>query len=381
MPMFKRTPWAVVALVLAATAILLLTPGADRPLQASTPPKGPPPVPVRLATVERTDVPQSIEVVGQVQAQKQVVLRPRIESVVTQVAFSEGQVVRKGQVLLRLDDRDLLAREAQALAERQRLQAQLELARLELQRTEGLLAQAAVSAQQRDQQAAQAEQLKAQVAAQDAALQALRVQRSHATVLSPIDGRVGLRQVDEGNLVRPSDAAGLVTVVQSDPVALVFAVPQRRLSEVLRARDREQTALRVEALDRERGGISLAQGRLLAIDNQIDPATGSLRLKAELPNAQGRLWPGQYVTVRLATGQLDDVLAVPRAAVQRGLKGTLVWRIQGDVAQPVPVQVAWQDDERAVVSQGLAAGDRVVIDGHNRLKPGSRVKTLAGAGG
>lgn len=331
-------------------------------------------VPVRVAQVVRQDVPFTLQAVGQVQSPHEVIVRPQVEGIVTELRFKEGQRVQRGQVLARLDDRTWRAQLAQAEAELARLQAQLKLARLDLGRYEGLAAQAAVSSQQRDQQAGLVDELQAQARAQEAALTAARVQLSHAVITSPVTGRAGLRQVDVGNLVGPSLAQGLVTVVQTQPMGVVFAVPQTRLAEVrqaLQAGRRAPVTLR----DQERGD-TLAQGELATVDNRIDPATGTLKLKAQVPNADERLWHGQFVTVTLGTGELAQGLVLPAAALQRGLKGTFVWRVREGRAEMVPVQVRWQDDQRAVVAAGVAPGEAVVVEGQARLKPRAAVQVL-----
>ncbi|HIV71708.1 MAG TPA: efflux RND transporter periplasmic adaptor subunit [Candidatus Aquabacterium excrementipullorum] len=374
----KRWWWAGLALV-AGLLAWLSTAWSPR-LQASSAPKAAQTVPVRVAQAARQTLPTTLTAVGQVQALQQVLVRPQIEGVLTEVLFKEGQPVAKGQVLARLDDRALRAQVDQAQAEVQHLKAQLQIAQLDLKRYEGLASQAAVPVQQRDQQVALVAQLQAQVKSQEAMLKAAKVQLSYATVTSPIAGRAGLRQVDVGNLVRPTDVNGLVTVVQVQPVAVLFAVPQGRLAEVRQAL-KQQGPARVQIADQERG-TPLAEGRLTTVDNRVDPTSGSLKLKAEVPNAKDELWPGQFVTVTLSTGAMDQALVVPTQALQRGLKdASFVWRVRDNVAEMAPVKVRWQDDQRAVIASGLEAGDTVVVDGQSRLKPKAAVKVLPAASG
>ena len=372
----KRWWWAGLALV-AGLLAWLSTAWSPR-LQASSAPKAA--QTVRVAQAARQTLPTTLTAVGQVQALQQVLVRPQIEGVLTEVLFKEGQPVAKGQVLARLDDRALRAQVDQAQAEVQHLKAQLQIAQLDLKRYEGLASQAAVPVQQRDQQVALVAQLQAQVKSQEAMLKAAKVQLSYATVTSPIAGRAGLRQVDVGNLVRPTDVNGLVTVVQVQPVAVLFAVPQGRLAEVRQAL-KQQGPARVQIADQERG-TPLAEGRLTTVDNRVDPTSGSLKLKAEVPNAKDELWPGQFVTVTLSTGAMDQALVVPTQALQRGLKdASFVWRVRDNVAEMAPVKVRWQDDQRAVIASGLEAGDTVVVDGQSRLKPKAAVKVLPAASG
>lgn len=343
-----------------------------------------PPVPVKVATVRVQDQALSLTAVGQVQAARQAVVKARIEGLLTEVNFTEGQQVRQGQVLARLDDRSLRAQVAQAEAELRRLQAQLTLAQLDLQRYLDLAAQSAVSTQQRDQQQAQVAQLQAQVQSQQATLSQIRTQLSYTVVTAPFSGRVGLRQVDVGNIVRPLDAQGIVSLAQTQPLMVVFSVPQTRLVDVRQAMSQTQGAA-LSVAERE-GSAPIAQGRLRTADNAVDAGTGSLKLKAELSPSGDRLWPGQFVTVTLNTGAIAGALTVPAAAVQRGLKGPFVWRVsKGDAgaqAQMVPVQPRWQSDTWVVVAardDGLKAGDTIVVDGQSRLKPKSAVKVLDAA--
>jgi len=339
-----------------------------------------PAVPVRVAAAVVQDQAQAITAIGQVQAARQAVVRARIDGLLTEVNFSEGQAVRQGQVLARLDDRSLQAQVAQAEGELRRLQAQLQLAELDLKRYQGLAEQSAVSTQQRDQQQAQVDQLRAQVQSQQAVLSQARTQLSYTVITAPFSGRVGLRQVDVGNIVKPTDAQGVVTLAQTEPLAVVFSVPQARLADVRAALAQPKGAL-VSVSERE-GTASIAQGRLRSADNAVDAGSGTLRLKAELAPAGDRLWPGQFVTVSLNTGVLTGALTVPAKAVQRGLKGPFVWLVVQGEARMVAVQPVWQSDVVVVVqpvADGLKAGDQVVVDGQSRLKPKSRVK-LVGEG-
>lgn len=342
--------------------------------------KSGPAVPVKVATAVLKDQPLRLQAIGQVQALQQVLVRPRIDGLLTEVLFTEGQVVRQGQVLARLDDRSLRAQLAQAEAELQRLQAQLTSAQLDLKRYQDLAAQSAVSTQQRDQQQAVVAQLQAQVQSQRASVSLAQTQLSYTVITSPLTGRVGLRQVDPGNVVRAADAQGLVTVVQTQPLAVVFSAPQTRLDEVRQAMRQPQGA-QVWVAEQE-GGATLAEGRLRTADNVVDAGSGTLKLKAELSASGDRLWPGQFVAVTLGTGHFPKALTVPAIAVQRGLKGSFVWRVRQGQADMLGVQVRWQSDQVAVIDpapQGLQAGDQVVVDGQSRLKPKVAVKVLAGA--
>ena len=369
--------WGAGLAVVAAGASVALWWPATPSLAQKEAGKSAPAVPVKVAIATVRDQALSLSAVGQVQASQQAVVRARIEGLLTEVSFTEGQVVRPGQVLARLDDRSLRAQVDQAQAAVRRLQAELALAQLDLKRYQALVAESAISTQQRDQQQAQVAQLQAQLQSQQASLSQAQTQLSYTVITAPFGGRVGLRQVDVGNVVRPSDAHGLVTLVQTQPLVVVFQAPQTRLADVRRAMTQTQGAT-VTVAERE-GGPILAQGRLRATDNVVDAGSGTLKLKAELAPAGDRLWPGQFVTVHLNTGSLAGALTVPTVAVQRGLKGSFVWRVTEGVAQMVPLQVRWQSDVVAAIDvnpQGLKAGDQVVIDGQSRLKPKALVKVL-----
>lgn len=391
-------PWAVMgALTLGGLGWWALAPdsrAAER-TGASRPPAS---VPVRVAAVVRDDIAAEVQAVGVVQAAAQVVVRPRVEGVLASVAFREGQLVREGQILARLDDRQAQAEAARWQAEVDRLTHQLTLARADAQRYDELARQAAVSTQQRDQQSAEVQQLAAQRRAAEASLMAARVLLDHTVIRAPIAGRAGLRGVDAGNLVRPGDERGLVTITRLDPVHVVFAVPQARwqaVREMLGGDAAVPVRLTEPAQAGGNGsGATALTGRVLTRDNQIDVATGTLRLKAEFANADERLLPGQPVSVRLPVQTWRDALVVPAAALQRGLRGPMVWRVApandevnanaGNAmamakAEPVWVEVVWQDDTRVVVAQGLSPGDQVVVDGQARLKPGAVVRVLTQA--
>lgn len=382
MPVLTPRHWLAGGVIAAGcVAAFLLWPEGTSVAQNTTAanPANPAAVPVRVARATVQDQPLTINAVGQVQAVRQAVVRARIEGLLTEVNFAEGQWVRQGQVLARLDDRSLRAQVAQAEGELQRLQAQLQLAEIDFKRYQGLAEHAAVSTQQRDQQQAQVAQLRAQVQSQQASISQARIQLSYTVITAPFSGRAGLRLVDVGNFVRPADAQGIVTLAQTEPLNVVFSVPQARLAEVRGALAQPRGAV-VSVSERE-GGPSLAQGRLRSADNSVDAGSGTLKLKAELAPAGDRLWPGQFVTVSLNTGALPGALTVPAKAVQRGLKGAFVWRVEQGEARMVGVQPAWQSDMVVVVKPvagGLQAGDQVVVDGQSRLKPKARVKVVDG---
>jgi RND family efflux transporter MFP subunit len=339
---------------------------------AAGPPKGPPPVPVSVVAVEQRDVPQLAAGIGTVQSLHSVVLRPQVSGIVTDVLFDEGQQVKKGQLLARIDDRTIIANLRQAEAEKARNEAQLRAAKLDQSRYNNLLAEEAISRQTVEQQGALVEQLEAAIRANEATIAAQQVQLSYTQITSPVTGRVGLRRIDAGNLVQAGDVNGLVAVTQVDPISVIFTLPQELLVTLQGLTHGAPTA-HVGAYDRD-GGVLLAEGKLKTIDNQVDAATGTIRLRAEFTNKDGKLWPGQFVMVRLQTGISDGALVVPARTVKQGLQGPFVFRVREQRAEVVPVQVGYSNDEFAVIREGLTEGDSIVSDGHSRLTPNAVVK-------
>jgi RND family efflux transporter MFP subunit len=336
-------------------------------------------VPVTVEKVQQRNVPHLLSSIGTVQSLQTVVIRPQITGVVTQVSFTEGQIVERGAVLARIDDRSIAAALAQAEAERASKQAQLKMAEVDLTRYRNLEDQHVISRQSIEQQSALVEQLRAGIQASDATIAAEKVQLSYATITSPVRGRVGIRRVDQGNLVQAGDANGLVTVTQIDPISILFTLPQEVLSR-LRDSSGKPGDARVIAFERD-STRPLAEGRLSTFDNQIDTATGTLRLRAQFENRDGRLWPGQFVTLQLETGVSANAAVIPARAIQQGLNGPFVYRVQDAKAEVVPIVTTYQDDDIAVIASGVQAGDTIVIDGQSRLKPGAKVSATAVVGG
>ena len=333
------------------------------------------PVLVSVARVNHSDVPLLLTAIGNVQSLHNVVLKPQVSGVLTQVLVHEGQRVTQGQLLASIDDRPLKASENQARAILARDRANLKIAELDLKRDENLLAGEAIAGQSVDQQRALVEQLKATVESDVAAVQSAEVQRSYASILSPITGRVGMRRVDPGNLVQANDANGLFSVVQVDPISVVFSLPQQDLPR-LQPLLEDPTRAEVAAFDRD-AGTTLATGHLTNVDNQVDQATGTIQLRAEFANPDGRLWSGQFVTVQLRTGIDHDASVVSSRAVQNGLDGTFVFRIKNGVAEVVPVKVRYVQGPLTSVGTGLQPGDLVVTDGQDQLTAGTSVKVAS----
>ncbi|NMM82348.1 efflux transporter periplasmic adaptor subunit [Acidovorax sp. SRB_14] len=333
-----------------------------------------PPVRVITAPVLSQAVPIYQTGLGTVTAAQSVTVKTRIDGQLDQVGFTEGQDVKAGQMLARIDPRTLLAQLAQAQAQRARDQAQLMNARSDLQRFVRLIGEDAATQQQLDTQKALVAQLQASVQTDDAQVQYAQVQLSFTTILAPISGRVGARLVDPGNIVHATDANGLVVINQIDPIAVVFTLPEDAFQDINRALQASHEPLAVQAYPRESQEL-LGSGTLVLLNNQIDPATGTVQLKARFPNPQHRLWPGQFVNVRLLLGMRDQALTVPAAAVQRSQDGTYAYvvRADGRTVQNQAITVAQIQDGLAVITQGLSAGQRVVVAGQYKLKPGSAI--------
>jgi multidrug efflux system membrane fusion protein len=337
------------------------------------------PVAVSAAAVKVEDVPITREGIGNVQAYQLVTVRAQIDGKLLAVEFREGQMVKAGDVLARIDPAMPQAVLDQAIAKHAQNAATLANARLDLERYQRLAATNAGPRQQADQQKAQVEQLEAQVRADEAVMANARTSLSYTQVTSPISGRAGLRQVDAGNIIRAGDANGLVTIAQVQPIAVVFTLPQRDLAVVPAAMARGTVP--VEVLDAD-GKTVLATGKLDVVDNQVDVATGTIKLKASFANDDSRLWPGQFVTVRLRVGELVGARTIPTPALRRGPAGGFVYVIgEGETVTARPIQTGLQDETRVVVTRGLEPGERVVTAGFPRLSEGKVVQVMPDAGG
>lgn len=330
------------------------------------------PVPVLVATVEVRDVPIYLEGLGTVAAYNTVTVRPRVEGQLVAVRFQEGQTVHRGDVLAQIDPRpfQIQLRQAEALAARDRALSTAN--RLTLERNQALLAQNLNARQDVDTAQGAASQAQAAVRADEASVAAARLNLDYARITSPIDGVTGLRQVDVGNVVRPTDTNGIVIVRQVDPIAVIFTLPQDELPRV--AAEMARGPLPVDVFSRD-GETRLASGQLAVLDNQINQATATMRLKAVFPNAERALWPDQFVKTRLLLTTVRRALVLPAAGVQRGPQGTFAYLISADQRVSVrPIRVARIEGELAVIADGLVAGDRVVTEGQSRLRAGARVQ-------
>ncbi|WP_434699554.1 efflux RND transporter periplasmic adaptor subunit [Pseudomonas sp. D1-1] len=372
MPIQKKTVLLVALLIaLAALALwFIMKPVASKP-SASTA------VPVKVISVVEQDVPRFASGIGTVLSLHSVVIRPQIDGILTRLLVKEGQLVKKGDLLATIDDRSIRASLDQARAQLSESQAQLAVAQVNLKRYKLLSVDDGVSKQTYDQQQALVNQLKATAQGNQAAIDSAQVQLSYTQIRSPVSGRVGIRNVDEGNFLRTSDTEGLFTVTQIDPIAVEFSLPQQMLPTLQRLIAAPDQAL-VKAYIGADGvtGELLGEGRLSLIDNQINTNTGTLRAKAEFNNAAQRLWPGQLVTLKIQTAIDKGALVVPPTVVQRGLEQHFVYRVKGDKVESVPVQMVYQDSDRHII-KGVNAGDQLVSDGQSRLKPGASVQVLS----
>jgi multidrug efflux system membrane fusion protein len=329
------------------------------------------PVPVLAATPRVQDVPVYLEGVGAVRALNTVLVRSQVDGKLIAVNFTEGQDVKKGDVLGEIDPAIYQAQYDQTVAKKAQDEAQLANMRLDLTRYQQLAATNAGSKQQADTQRAVVAQQEALVKADQAAIDNAQTMLGYTKIIAPISGRAGLRQVDQGNIIRASDATGLVVITQLQPIGVQFSLPQQQIVRVNAAAGKGALAVEVFGND---GATVADTGTLKGIDNQVDPATGTLKLKAEFPNANFQLWPGQFVNVRLKVETLPNALVIPTSAAQRGPAGTFSYVIgDDDTVTAKPVVVIQQNETDAVIASGLSPTDRVVTTGFANLADGSRV--------
>ena len=333
-------------------------------------------IPVRVVNVTQADVPRYLTGIGSVLSLHSVTVRAQVDGILSQVVVKEGQWVNKGDALASIDDRAIRASLAQAKAQASQSQAQLQVAGINLRRYKDLSRDNGISRQVLDEQQALFDQLTATLQGNQAAIAAAQVQLSYTQIHSPVTGRVGIRRVDPGNFLRVSDAEGLFTVTQIDPIAVEFSLPQQELATLQTLLDKPQPAVVRAYIDGDtETGKLVGEGRLTLLDNQIAASTGTIRAKAEFHNGKHTLWPGQLVSVGLQVGIERNALVVPLTVVQRGLEGYYVYRVTEQKAEQVPVRVRYQTSTQSLI-EGVAAGDVLVSDGQSRLRPGARVQVL-----
>jgi multidrug efflux system membrane fusion protein len=330
----------------------------------------PPPVPVTAGTVEVKDFPIYRVGLGTVQAYNTVTVKVRVDGEVQKIAFREGGDVQVGDLLAQIDPRPYQALLEQAQADKARDEALLANAKLDLDRSTTLVAKDFATRQSVDTHRALVAQYNAAIRRDQATIDNATVQLGYTTIISPLSGRTGIRLIDQGNIVHAGDAGGLVVITQIKPIVVIFTLPQQYLTEIGDAMRRHQ--LVVMAYDQD-NRVKLGEGRLELIDNQIDQGTGSLRLKAVFANDDERLWPGEFVNAWLRLDVRHGPV-VPESVVQVGPNGPHAFVIRQDQSVEVrPLRVAATQDGQALIVGGLAAGERVVVDGHYRLRPGTRV--------
>ncbi|MGB3867056.1 MAG: efflux RND transporter periplasmic adaptor subunit [Xanthobacteraceae bacterium] len=333
-------------------------------------------VPVLAATPRIEDVPVYLDGVGTVRALNTVTVRAQVDGKLLSVNFIEGQDVKQGDVLAEIDPAIYQAQYDQAVAKKAQDEAQLANARLDLARYQQLAASNAGSKQQADTQKATVAQLEAQVRSDQAAIDNARATLDYTRIVAPISGRAGLRQIDRGNIIHASDATGLVVITQLQPIAVQFSLPQQQIVRVNTAFAKGPLVVEVFGGD---GKTIVDSGELKGLDNQVDPTTGTVKLKAEFPNANHHLWPGQFVSVRLKVETLSQALVVPTSAVQRGPAGTFSYVIGADdIVHARPITVTQQNEKDAVIAKGLEPTDRVVTTGFANLSDGAKVSVGSG---
>lgn len=335
----------------------------------------PTPVAVDVAAVERADVPVYLEGLGTVQAFYTVTVTARVDGQIEKVAFKEGQHVKKGDLLVQIDPRPYQAALGVAVATRARDEALLANARLDLERYEQLAPEDLASKQTVDTQRALIAQLTAQVKGDAAAIDSARTQLDYTAITSPIDGRTGIRLIDPGNIVHGADTTGMVVVTELEPIAVILALPEEDFGALSAALERGPVT--AAALSRDDKQV-LDSGTVELIDNQIDQTTGTIRVKAILPNRQQQLWPGEFVNLRVQTQIRSQVLTIPAAALERGPDGTFTYVVRPDSTVAVaPLTIGEQQGGLVVVEKGITAGQQVVTSNQYRLQPGTLVRTNA----
>jgi membrane fusion protein, multidrug efflux system len=375
---FRRRPlvYVFIVLLVAAGAWYFSTPVKRAGRWGPNPPwagtEAEPAMPVRVVVAEKQDLPVHLKAIGTVTALNTVTVRSRVDGQLLRVAFTEGEKVKKGQLLAEIDPDPYRIQLAQAEGEQRQNMAQLETARSDFERFQQLFEKKLVTTQQMDAQQSLVNERRGTEAADQARVDEARLQLNYTKIEAPIAGRLGLRRVDEGNLIRANDTEGLVTITQTQPIAVMFTVPEINLQDVvdpLRAGEQ----LPVEIWDRGASRI-LERGLLTTVDNQIDVATGTLRLKAEFPNEAERLFPNQFVNVRVRVRVLKDALVIPAAAVQFGSRGTYVYTVvDGNKSTIRDIVLGPSDGTNQAVTKGLSVGDQVVLEGLDRLREGRKV--------
>ena len=373
-PRYRRIVLGVAALLLVLAGWVWLS---RKPATAALPSGGPVAVAVDTALSTRRDVPVYLEGLGNVQAFYTAKITARVDGQLQRVGFVEGQLVKKGDLLAQIDPRPLQAALDQATGMQAKDAAQLDSAKRDLERYTTLAPQELISQQVLDTQRAQVAQLQAQLQVDRGLIDNARTQLEYASITAPFSGRTGIRLVDPGNIVHATDTTGIVVVTQMQPIAIMFTLPEDVILQINQAL--AAGAVAVTALSRD-DRTQLDSGSLTLVDNEIDPTTGTVRLKATFPNARNTLWPGQFVNVRVFMQSRNDVVTLPSAAVEHGPDGLFAYVIKADsTVEARPIKTAEDTEGITVVTDGLQAGERVVTSNQYRLQPGTKVRLQAAA--
>jgi len=371
----RRIRAVIAVLVLAIVAVVAWRMvGNKAPTPAAAPPSA---IPVQAANAGRQDVPVYLLGLGTVQAFNTVTVTARVDGQLDKIGFVEGQEVKKGDVIAQIDPRPYKAQLDMATAKKAQDQAQLANTEHDLERYTTLSAGNYTSKQTLDTTRAQVAQLNAQIQGDQAAIDSAKTQLDYTTITSPIDGRTGIRQIDEGNIVRAASNNGIVVITQLHPISVIFTLPEDDLASVSEAMAHGPVV--VDALSRD-NKITLDRGTIALIDNQIDQSTGTIRLRANFPNPNDTMWPGEFVNARVLARVAASALTIPSAAVQRGTNGFYTWVLKSDSTVDLrPLDLGEDNGTIAIVKSGVNDGDQVVTAGQYRLQPGSHVQIQAPA--
>jgi multidrug efflux system membrane fusion protein len=381
--MKKRTLWITLAVLLAvaAAAYFFFNRSEDKAAAAGRRALNDRPIPVAAVAAQRGDIDVLINALGTVTARNTVTVKPRVDGQLLHVGFQEGQLVREGDLLAEIDPRPFQAMLDQASGQLARDQALLANAQLDVGRYRDLLAKDSIASQQVDAQEALVRQYQGTVQTDRGAVDTARLQLAFTRITAPLSGRLGLRQVDVGNMVHASDAGGLVVITQTQPISVVFAIPADNLGAVVKHVQAREKLL-VDAWDRD-GKTKLASGVLLSLDNQIDTTTGTVKIKAEFANTDNSLFPNQFVNARLRVETRHDATLIPLAAIQRGTLGTYVYVVNGEAktVSTRAVTLGPNTADTVAIEKGLEAGEQVVVDGADKLRQGAKIELPTAAAG
>jgi multidrug efflux system membrane fusion protein len=371
-------PWLLLLAVAAAVIFALLRQKDEAPTQrGGRVGADGRPIPVVAAKVERRDVDIYLDALGTVTPRNAVIVKSRVDGELMKLYFREGETVKAGDLLAQIDPRTFEAQLAEAKGALARDQALLDNALVDLDRYQTLLRQDSIAKQQVDTQAALVNQYRGAIAVDTAQIETAKLQLTYSRITAPISGRVGLRQVDPGNIISSGDANGLVTIAQMQPITALFSIPENNLPAVL-DRMKRKAAVPVEAWNRNQT-LKLASGTLLTADNQIDTATGTIRLRAQFENQEGTLFPNQFVNIRMLVEVDKNAVTMPLPALQRGRSGDYVYVVQNDQTVVLRhVKSGHISGETVVVEDGLQPGEIVVVDGADKLRDGAKVKPSFG---